>query len=63
MRVRTYVCFIGSEKEELDIRIVWAKLKGYSTWPAQICLPPEHLKKPKNAKKLKCVLFFGTYDL
>lgn len=54
---------IDSNEQQIAQNVVWAKLKGYSAWPAQICLPPEHLKNPKNAQKSKCVCFFGTFDL
>lgn len=49
-----------SNEQQIAQNIVW---KGHSAWPAQICSPPEHLKKPKDAQKLKCVCFFGTFDL
>lgn len=41
----------GTNEQEIIQNIVWAELKGHSAWPAQICLSPEHLKKPKNAQK------------
>lgn len=42
---------------------VWAKLKGYSWWPAKICaIPPENISKPKNFHKQICVYFFGSHN-
>lgn len=52
-----------SNEPQIAQNIVWAKLKGYSTWPAQVYSPPKHLKKPKNEQELKCVRFFGSFDL
>lgn len=43
-------------------KIVWAKMKHFSTWPATLCSPPEHIKKPKNVQSLQCVYFFGTLN-
>lgn len=40
---------------------IWAKMKGYSAWPAKICSTiPQNIKQPKTTKKLECVYFFGT---
>lgn len=42
---------------------VWAKMKGYSAWPAKKCqTPPEDIKKPKNTAGYACVYFYGTYN-
>ena len=54
----------GSLNEENSFQIgdpVWAKMKGFSTWPATIELPPEHLKRPITKKVMHCVFFFGNY--
>ena len=41
---------------------VWAKMKGFSEWPAKIEMAPEHLKRPTTKKAMHCVFFFGTYN-
>ncbi|OXA52576.1 putative oxidoreductase GLYR1 [Folsomia candida] len=42
--------------------IVWAKMKGFSTWPGKIALPRPNMKKPKATKPMHCVWFFGSQN-
>ena len=58
----------GNEKDSLNQENcfligdpVWAKMKGFSSWPGTIELPPEHVKRPITKKVLHCVFFFGNY--
>lgn len=44
-----------------DAKIVWAKMVGYSSWPAKIVQAPEFMTKPKN-KNMVCVFFYGTHN-
>ncbi|KAL5281378.1 GLYR1 family protein [Megaselia abdita] len=51
----------GSELKVKDV--VWAKMKGFTPWPALIVLPPESIKKQTAGKKSvgsRCVFFFGS---
>uniref|UniRef100_T1GUI7 PWWP domain-containing protein n=1 Tax=Megaselia scalaris TaxID=36166 RepID=T1GUI7_MEGSC len=51
-------------QSELKINdIVWAKMRGFTPWPAMIVLPPESIKKQTAGKKSvesRCVFFFGS---
>ncbi|XP_067132685.1 cytokine-like nuclear factor N-PAC isoform X2 [Centruroides vittatus] len=40
--------------------LVWAKMKGFSPWPAKIVEPTKEVKRPTLKKPMHCVFFFGT---
>lgn len=45
------------------MEFVWAKMKGFSAWPAKICsTAPINVPAPKQTANLKCVYFFGTHN-
>ena len=41
---------------------VWAKMKGFSTWPGMIDNPSTDIKRPITQKVMHCVFFFGTHN-
>lgn len=43
-------------------KLVWAKMKNYSAWPAKICESPASVPKPKKIEGRVCVYFYGTYN-
>ena len=44
---------------------MWAKLRSYPAWPAQVLSPHVGHQAPPQPKRPGCVLvhFFGTYDI
>lgn len=52
---------MGSEKDNSNFDLVWAKQRYSMYWPARVMnAPPEMGKTPKNQV---CVFFFGTKQL
>ena len=71
MTIKTFFFLIlGKNKSVMAAKVysfligdpVWAKMKGFSEWPAKIEMAPEHLKRPTTKKAMHCVFFFGTYN-